>query len=151
MRTGDRIVNRSAIDWDALVDAATDARSNAYVPYSTFPVGAAILTGSGRIVVGCNVENASFGLCICAERVAVDTMVASGEREIRAIAVVTGAPSPTPPCGMCRQVLAEFAQDIPIHLASTVPGTMARTTSLAKLLPDAFRGDMLPSHEGGAS
>ena len=93
----------------------------------------------------------SFGLCICAERVAVDTMVASGEREIRAIAVVTGAPSPTPPGGMCRQVLAEFAQDIPIHLASTVPGTMARTTSLAKLLPDAFRGDMLPSHEGGAS
>jgi cytidine deaminase len=89
---------------------------------------------------------------MCAERVAIANMIANGDREIRAIAVVTGAASPTPPCGMCRQVLAEFAQDVPVYLASTTPGTMARATSLSKLLPDAFRGDMLPTHrDGGGS
>jgi cytidine deaminase len=144
-------VNRPAIDWDALVDAAKEVRGNAYAPYSGFGVGAAVLAGSGRIFTGCNVENASYGLCICAERVAIGTMIASGEREIRAIAVVTGAPTPTPPCGMCRQVLAEFAQDVPVYLASTTSGTMARATSLSKLLPDAFRGDMLPPRDGGGS
>ncbi len=141
-----------SVDWDALVEAAKEARGNAYAPYSAFSVGAAVLAASGRVYAGCNVENASFGLCMCAERVAIATMIAHGDREIRAIAIVTGAASPTPPCGMCRQVLAEFAQDVPVYLASTTPGTMARATSLSKLLPDAFRSDMLPSHrDGGGS
>lgn len=134
----------SAIHWDELVEAATQARLNAYAPYSGFAVGAAVLSSSGRVFGGCNVENATYGLSICAERSAISAMVAAGEREVRAIAIVTAAPSPTPPCGMCRQTLAEFALDAPVYLASTTPGTMARTTSLAKLLPDAFRRDMLP-------
>lgn len=138
----------SRIDWDTLVEAATHARNNAYAPYSNFTVGAAVLCASGRIHVGCNVENATYGLAICAERVAIASMVAHGDREPLAIAIVTGASAPTPPCGMCRQTLAEFAPDMPVYLASTAPGTMARATSLAKLLPDAFRGDMLP--QGGA-
>jgi len=138
----------SAIDWDALIDAATEAHEHAYAPYSGFPVGAAILCASGRIVAGCNVENASYGLSICAERAAVTRMIAEGEREMRAIAIVTGADAPTPPCGLCRQTLAEFATDLPVYLASRKPGTLARTTSLAKLLPDAFRGDMLPGSHG---
>ena len=139
------------IDWDALVEAAKEARNNAYAPYSGFTVGAAILGASGQIFVGCNVENATYGLSICAERVAVASMIVQGEREIRAIAIITGADAPTPPCGMCRQTLAEFAQDVPVYLASTQPGCLDRTTSLAKLLPDAFRGDMLPNRSGGAS
>jgi cytidine deaminase len=139
------------IDWDTLVAAAREARENAYAPYSGFPVGAAILSGSGRVFAGCNVENATYGLTVCAERNAVGNMVAQGEREIRAIAIITGAASTTPPCGMCRQTLAEFAQEVPVYLASTTPGVMARTTTLSKLLPDAFRGDMLPRGNGGAS
>lgn len=139
------------IDWDALVEAAKEARNNAYAPYSGFAVGAAVLGASGQVFAGCNVENATYGLSVCAERVAVANMVAHGERELRAVAVVTGADAPTPPCGMCRQTLAEFAQDVPVYLASTQPGSLARTTTLAKLLPDAFRADMLPHREGGAS
>ena len=141
-------MNRSAIVWDSLVDAAKAARENAYAPYSGFTVGAAVLTGSGRIFAGCNVENASFGASICAERVAIATAVAAGEREVRGIAIVTDTPATTPPCGMCLQVLAEFAQDIPVHLASAKPGTMARTTKLSKLLPDAFRLNM--THANGS-
>lgn len=134
----------AAIDWNLLVQAARDARAHAYAPYSSFAVGAAVLSTSGRIYAACNVENASYGLAICAERAAVCAMIADGERGIAAIAVVTEGPVPSPPCGMCRQVLAEFAQDVPIHLVSVTPGVMARTTSLAKLLPEAFRPDMLP-------
>ena len=141
-------MNRSAIDWDALVEAATMSRNNAYAPYSGFAVGAAVLTGSGRVFTGCNVENATFGLSVCAERVAIATAVANGEREIRGIAIVTDAASPVPPCGMCLQVLAEFARDVPVYLASAVPGTMARATSLSKLLPEAFTPSMLPSRQG---
>ena len=140
------------IDWDILVEAAKQARANAYAPYSGFAVGAAVFMASGQVFAGCNVENASCGLCICAERVAIAHMIASGQRELRAIAIVTEAKSPTPPCGACRQFLAEFAQDLPVYLASTTPGTMARATSLAQLLPDAFRADMMPSdHNGGGA
>ncbi|MCL2824541.1 MAG: cytidine deaminase [Polyangiaceae bacterium] len=140
------MMTRSTIDWDTLVDAAKKARANAYAPYSGFAVGAAVLCRSGRIFTGCNVENASYGLSICAERVAIATAIANGERELTGIAIVTDTTTPTPPCGMCLQVLAQFAQDIPVHLASAIPGTMARATSLSQLLPDAFRPTMLPQH-----
>jgi len=135
----------SAIDWNHLIETAREARAHAYAPYSSFCVGAAILGGNGRIYAGCNVENASYGLAICAERSAVCAMIADGEKHIRAIAVVTEGAVPSPPCGMCRQVLAEFAEDLPVQLVSITPGVMPRTTSLAKLLPEAFRPDMLPS------
>ena len=96
------------MDWDSLVDAAWSAREQAYAPYSKFAVGAALLAADGRIFVGCNVENLSFGLSNCAERVAVATAVAAGAREFLAVAVVADTDVPVSPCGACRQVLSEF-------------------------------------------
>jgi cytidine deaminase len=96
------------MDWDSLVDAAWSAREQAYAPYSTFAVGAALLAADGRIFVGCNVENLSFGLSNCAERVAVAAAVAAGGREFLAVAVVADTDVPVSPCGACRQVLSEF-------------------------------------------
>ena len=96
------------MDWDSLVDAAWSAREQAYAPYSKFAVGAALLAAEGRIFVGCNVENLSFGLSNCAERVAVATAVAAGAREFLAVAVVADTDVPVSPCGACRQVLSEF-------------------------------------------
>lgn len=92
-----------------LLRAARSVRAHAYAPASRFAVGAAVLGGSGRIHVGCNVENASYGLTICAERAAVCAAVAAGERVIQAVAVIAGTRQPVSPCGACRQVLAEFA------------------------------------------
>jgi cytidine deaminase len=124
---------------DALVDAAARAREHAYAPYSGFRVGAAVLTNDGRVFAGCNVENASYGLCVCAERVAIFGAIAHGARAIAAVAVVTDAAQPAPPCGACRQVIAEFASDATIVLAN---GAGARTTtSLGALFPDPFRLD----------
>jgi cytidine deaminase len=138
-----------AIDWTSLVAAAREVREHAYAPYSQYQVGAALLSGSGRIYAGCNVENASYGLALCAERAAIAAMISDGERTIRAIAIVTDGPVPGPPCGMCRQVLAEFADDVPVHLASAQAGSMARTTSLSKLLADPFRPHMLRGNPAG--
>jgi cytidine deaminase len=123
-------------------------RARAHAPYSRYAVGAALLVRSGRLFAGCNVENASYGLCICAERSAVLQMVAAGERDPVALAVATRGPVAASPCGMCRQTLAEFATDLPILLVvAAAPGGPAavppRLTSLAVLLPDAFRGDAL--------
>ena len=95
----------AAIDWDLLYEAARKARLKAYAPYSTFLVGAALLTESGEIIPGCNVENRSYGLCICAERTAIATAVAAGKKTFRAIAVVTDTSPPASPCGMCRETL----------------------------------------------
>jgi len=121
-----------------LREAAAQARARAYVPYSRFAVGAAVLGEDGRVYAGANVENASYGLTVCAERVAIYSAVGAGSRRLYALAVVTGAPEPAPPCGACCQVLAEFAnQDAPIVLAN-VQG-QARVTSLAELLPQPFR------------
>lgn len=120
--------------WRELVAAALEARAHAYAPYSSFPVGAALRTRSGRIYTGCNVENASSGLTVCAERVAIWSAVAQGETEIEALVVVT-APGSTP-CGACRQVMSEFADDLPIVVADT--SGMAWMTSLRALLPDPF-------------
>ena len=118
-----------------LVAAAKAARKNAYAPYSKYRVGAAIATKSGAIFTGCNVENASYGATICAERNAIGAMIAAGEAEPIACAVVTGGPKPGSPCGMCRQVLYEFAADMPIAL---VAEGARRDTTLATLLPDGF-------------
>lgn len=123
-------------DWKALAAAATEARTHAHAKYSGFRVGAAALCTDGSIVVGCNVENATFGLTVCAERNVASRAVLEG-KQLLALAVVTGAEQPTPPCGMCRQVLAEFAgPELPIQ-SVTLAGVTARYT-LGALLPHAF-------------
>jgi cytidine deaminase len=121
---------------EALVASAREARENAYAPYSKYKVGAAILTRSGNVYTGCNVENATFGATICAERTAIVKMVSEGAREPIACVVATGGAKPGSPCGICRQVLAEFAEEMPVVL---VAGRARRETTLAALLPDAFR------------
>ncbi len=123
-----------------LIDAARTARKRAYAPYSGYRVGAAIATKSGRVFIGCNVENASHGAGICAERSAVAQMVAAGESSPVACAVVTEGGRPGSPCGICRQVLSEFARDMPIALVGDGASRgKRRDTTLATLLPDAFR------------
>ena len=116
--------------------AAAKARARAYAPYSDFRVGAALGAG-GRVFTGCNVENASYGLALCAERVAVARAVTEGIRRIDAIAVASGTVPPTPPCGMCLQTLAEFAgPGTEVILSGPRGGTV--TTTLGELLPRAF-------------
>jgi cytidine deaminase len=138
------------IDWAALERAALEARERAHAPYSGYAVGAALLTASGHIFAGCNVENASYGLAICAERTAIVHMIAAGERAPIALAVVTpgasvplGPSTESPPigapCGMCRQSLAEFADDLPIRMSVAGNLTLSVMTSLGALLPLAFR------------
>ncbi len=123
------------IDWAALLKAAQAVRKNAYAPYSKFNVGAAVLGGSGRTYTGCNVENSSFGLSLCAERNAVGSAVAAGEKRILACAIAAGD-KPCPPCGMCRQVLAEFGDlSMPVAL---VGGKQRTIHALSDLLPYAF-------------
>jgi cytidine deaminase len=116
---------------------AEKARKTSYSPYSRFAVGAALLTRSGRVVLGCNVENSSFGLACCAERTAVFKAVSEGEREFVAIAVTAGAGHGAAPCGACRQVLHEFAPDLWVYFRDG-RGRIARRR-LPALLPDAFR------------
>jgi cytidine deaminase len=120
---------------EELVRAAHDARTRAYAPYSSFTVGAAVLAG-GRVYTGANVENASYGLSICAERVAATTAAAAGERSMEAVAVVGSAGEPTPPCGACRQFLSEFGPDM-VVVSETPEGRRARWT-MAEVLPHAF-------------
>jgi cytidine deaminase len=104
----------SQIDWDILIERARAARKHAYAAYSHFAVGAALVTESGEIFTGCNLENVSLGLTICAERVAVFGAVSAGFREFAGIAVATEAQKPVAPCGACRQVLAEFNPSLPL-------------------------------------
>lgn len=133
-----------SIDWVALVSEAKAARANAYAPYSKYRVGAAVLSTSGRVYRGCNVENASYGLTLCAERSAIAQMIAAGDRELAALAVVTEGPEPGPPCGLCRQMIAEFASDLlPIALATPESHAPLRTTSLGVLFPEPFRKDFV--------
>jgi len=126
-------------EFEKLVSAACAQRSRSYSPYSRFRVGAALLGKSGTIYLGTNVENASFGLSICAERSAVVRAVAEGETEFTAIAVCADGPTPTAPCGACRQVLLEFGPDLPVILAGE-DGLAGETLQLtvAELLPHAF-------------
>ncbi len=126
----------------ALVAAARDAESRAIAPYSTFTVGAALLGGDGAIVTGCNVENATYGLTMCAERVALFKALSDGRRRFTAIAVTASrAARPTPPCGSCRQLLWEYCGDIPVIMANA-DGVTMRTT-LGALLPEPFGPDNL--------
>jgi cytidine deaminase len=132
-----------------LITAARTVRENAYAPYSKYKVGAAILTKSGSVFTGTNVENASYPAGLCAERSAIAQMIAAGEREPIACAVATGGPRPGSPCGFCRQVLREFARDMPIALVAENKGHLSRReTTLAKLLPDAFDGSALKKRRG---
>jgi cytidine deaminase len=120
-----------------LLEPALAARANAYAPYSGLKVGAAIRCPDGSVHAGCNVENAAYPEGTCAEAGAIAAMVASGRREIAAILVVADTPEPIPPCGGCRQRLAEFAgPDTPVTLAATDGRT--RATTLGALLPGAF-------------
>jgi cytidine deaminase len=122
-----------------LARAAVAARANAYAPYSKYQVGAAIRTGSGAVFTGVNVENASYGLCNCAERTAIFTAAAAGERTVTHVAVATDDGGT--PCGACRQVLAEFAPRDGAPLVVLLvdrEGRVVRETTLADLLPDAF-------------
>jgi cytidine deaminase len=124
---------------DDLVAAARAARAAAYAPYSDYRVGAAIATDDGRIFTGCNVENASYGAAVCAERHAIGAMVVAGASKPIACAVVTGGTKPAAPCGICRQVLVEFARDMPLVLvAETAGGDVRRDATLAELMPDVF-------------
>lgn len=127
---------KQRIETDALVQEALRGQEAAYAPYSKFKVGAALRTRGGRVFLGCNVENSSYGLSICAERVAMTKAVSEGETDFVAIAVVTSSSPPSPPCGACRQFLAEFARDLRVVLANT--DGERRETTLAALLPHAF-------------
>ena len=122
-------------DWAELKRAAVEARANAYAPYSGFTVGAAVMSQTGRVFAGCNLENASYGATLCAERGALAAAVAAAERELRALVVVSGAKSPTPPCGICRQCLTELAPRLAIR---SYAGDARADYELATLLPEAF-------------
>ena len=125
--------------WDALLEAAWRARDHAYAPYSHFQVGAALLMKDGSIQAGCNVENASFGGTICAERNTICAATARGMRpgELMALVIVTEAETLTAPCGLCRQVIAEFAEELPILLANRRERSLHH---ISQLLPNAFTG-----------
>jgi cytidine deaminase len=123
---------------DALVAAAVAAKASAYAPYSNFRVGCAIETDDGRVFTGCNVENASYGLTMCAERVAVGAAVAAGAKKFVRIVVATDVDPPSPPCGACRQVLYEFGTEAAVE---AVGPNWNRQWRLSELLPAAFDKD----------
>jgi cytidine deaminase len=124
----------------ALVAQASAAQAHAYAPYSRFRVGAALETEDGHVYVGCNVESASYGVTICAERMALGAGVAAGARRFRRLAVVTDVDPPAAPCGACRQLLAEFGLDLEVIAAGR---SAERRWTLAALLPDAFTREAL--------
>ena len=128
--------------WEPLLAAAWEAWGRAYVPYSGFHVGAALLLADGTVVAGCNVENASYPATLCAERNAIGGAVVRGLEVggLQALVVVTEAELLTPPCGICRQVLAEFAEDLPILMANRKDRTLG---DIRELLPQAFTGRFL--------
>ncbi len=123
-------------NWQQLEQAARDAFGNAHCPYSGFPVGAAVETVSGEIFAGANVENRSFPLTVCAERSALQAAISAGHTQLVAALVLSDHSPPSPPCGACRQVLAEFADDLPVRMVNLAGESVDRT--LAELLPERF-------------
>lgn len=126
---------------EELIKIATDVREMAYAPYSNFKVGAAVETDSGNIYTGCNVESASYGLTVCAERVAIWKGISRGEKRFGRIAVVVDTEELTPPCGVCRQIIWEFCGDVPVILANLHGKT--ETVMMSELLPRAFDSKFL--------
>jgi cytidine deaminase len=124
-----------------LIESAISARENAHAPYSNFKVGAALLSESGEIITGCNVENATYGLTICAERTAIFKAISDGKNKFEKIAVVADTENLTPPCGACRQIIWEFCGDIEIILANLKGKT--ETFQMRELFPNAFDGTFL--------
>ena len=129
--------SQKRIDWSSMLRLAKKASRNAHAPYSRLRVGAALLADSGLVYPGANVENASYGLTICAERAALFSAIAAGERKFRALALFSDAREPLLPCGACRQALAEFASDLPIRSESASGKKKLR--KLSALLPEGFR------------
>jgi cytidine deaminase len=123
-------------EYDPLIAAAKRARENAHAKFSNFKVGAALRTTSGKIYGGCNVENSTYGLTVCAERVAIFKAISEGERNFDAIAVVTDTGSLTPPCGACRQLIWEFCGDVPVVM-SNLSGKV-ETVGMSSLFPKPF-------------
>ena len=136
-------VDRSKVspEWQELLDAASNVRASAHAPYSGYAVGAAVRTKSGAVYAGANIENASYGLTVCAERVAIWNAVSHGETALDALAVVTEDGGT--PCGACRQVMREFADELPVAIADGSGSVWL--TSLGQLLPHAFTPDSLDS------
>lgn len=130
-----------------LIKKAKEALQNAYAPYSKFQVGAALLSASGRVFLGCNIENASFSVTICAERAALSNAITQGERDFVAIAIASSDNKICPPCGVCRQALAEFAPHMRVLLAGD--GDEYKEFRLSDLLPEAFTGTRLSSEVRG--
>ena len=126
---------------DALIDAALAVRAHAHAPYSHFAVGAALEDDNGRVFTGCNVENATYGLTVCAERVAVFKAISEGSRKFRRIAIAADTPTLTPPCGACRQILWEFCRDIPVTLVNLQGAS--ETVQMAALFPRPFDDSFL--------
>ena len=132
-----------------LARRALDAMAHAYAPYSGFRVGAALLTASGDVFPGCNVENASYPAALCAERGAVMSALAQGHRDFDLVVIATEAEEPAPPCGQCRQVLAEFAPGL--EVVSIVHDGVTRRWTMNELLPSPFLPDSLREHHGPGS
>jgi len=132
-------VDRAIIN---LIDKAKEARELAYAPYSKFKVGAALLTEDLKVYNGCNIENAAYGLCNCAERTALFKAFSEGQKKYKALAVVADTERPVPPCGACRQVMAELcSKDMPVYLTN-LKGSIFQTT-VEELLPGAFTAEDL--------
>ncbi|MFC4557348.1 cytidine deaminase [Virgibacillus kekensis] len=125
-----------------LIQKAEEIRNKAYVPYSSFPVGAALLTRSGKVYTGCNIENAAYPVSCCAERVAIFKAIADGEKDFTEMAVIADTKRPVPPCGSCRQVMSEFFnKDMTIHLTNL--HNEIRTVTMEELLPFSFQPEDL--------
>lgn len=127
---------RFAVEWESLIEAASRARENAHAPYSGYRVGAAVRTADGSIFAGCNVENRSYGVSLCAERSALAAAVTAGKPDFTALVVMTSSEPPAAPCGLCREALTELAPELPILLVN--PTGAKREARLADLLPDRF-------------
>ena len=126
---------------EKLIEAANEARERAFAPYSNFKVGAAVETTDGEIFIGCNIESASYGLTVCAERVAIWKAVSEGKKGFKTIAVVVDTEELTPPCGVCRQIIWEFCGDVPVILAN-LQGK-SEVVQMKELLPRAFDSKFL--------